>query len=264
MPRLNPKDAAARAANSLGSDYSEALARGLSVISVFGPEAPTLTLSEVAKRLDLPRATARRALLTLVALGYAEENNRQFRLTPQVLKLAAAYLGSSLVSTLFQPACDALSAEHGETFSLAALDGDEVVMIAYAARRRLHGENGGLGIRMPAYCTAVGRVLLAGLPQPLRDGYLKRLHPVKITAYTETDKGALRRTLIQVEQDGYALAEEEAELGFRSLAVPIIHPSGGVRYALNVGRLARSQADDMDRFLPVLKEAARRLQALLI
>jgi IclR family pca regulon transcriptional regulator len=264
MPKLNAKDAEARASNPAGPDFSEALARGLSVIGVFGPDAPALTLSDVAKRLDLARATARRALHTLVALGYAEETARHFRLTPKVLNLAGAYLGSSMASSLFQPACAALCVEYGETFSLAALDGDAVVMIAYASRRRLHGEDGGLGLRMPAYCTAVGRVLLAGLPPERRDAYLKRLQPEKITPHTKTDKGVLRRLLTQVEQDGYALAEEEAELGFRSLAVPIVHPVGGVRYALNVGRLARAEADDLERFLPILKDAARRIQDLLI
>lgn len=262
MTRLTEKHAAARAANPAGRDFSEALARGLAVIRVFGPDSPALALSDIAVRLDLPRATIRRALLTLVSLGYATEERRRYRLTPKVLQLAAAYLGASLNTTVFQPACAALSSLHGQTFSLAALDGDDAVMIAYASPRRMY-EGGGVGLRMPAFCTAVGRVLLAGLPPPQRDAYLKRLSPTKITPLTNTDKASLRRILIQVEQDGYAFAEEEAELGFRSLAAPIVHPAGGVRYALNIGAVVRPE-DDMQRFLPILKEAARDLQAQLI
>lgn len=262
MTRLTERHAAARAANPAGRDFSEALARGLGVIAVFGPDSPTLALTEIARRLDLPRATARRALLTLVSLGFAAEEAGRYRLTPKVLQLAAAYLGASLNTTVFQPACAALSALHGQTFSLAALDGDDAVMVAYASPRRLY-EGGGVGLRMPAFCTAVGRVLLAGQTPAQRDAYLKRLTPTQITPLTTVDKADLRRILIQVEQDGYAFAEEEAELGFRSLAAPIVHPAGGVRYALNVGGVVRP-GDDMRRFLPILKDAARELQSQLI
>jgi IclR family pca regulon transcriptional regulator len=263
MAKLLEKHARARAENPAGRDFSEALARGLSVIGLFGPDNPALTLSEAAKRLDLPRATVRRALLTLTSLGFAEEDGRRFRLTPKVLRLAGAYLGASLSSTLFQPACAALSAEHGETFSLAVIEGDDAVMIAYASHRRMY-DGGGVGLRMPAFCSAVGRVLLAGMPAEERDAYLKRLQPAQVTSRTVTDKAALRRILNAIEQDGYAMASEEAEDGFRSLAVPIVHPAGLARYALNVGRLASAPPDDLSRFLPILKDAARELQAQLV
>lgn len=263
MTKLLEQHAQARAENPVGRDFSEALARGLSVINLFGPDTPALSLAEAARRLALPRATVRRALITLVALGFAEERDRRFRLTPKVLGLASAYLGSSFASTLFQPACTALSAQHGETFSLAVLDGDDAVMVAYATPRRLY-DGGGIGLRMPAFCSAVGRVLLSGGSPEERDAYLKRLTPLQVTRHTVIDKAALRRILNQVEQDGYALASEEAEEGFRSLAVPIVHPSGVARYALNIGRVASAPADDLNRFLPILKDAARELQTQLI
>lgn len=263
MAKLAERHSQARAENPVGRDFSEALARGLGVIGLFGPDTPALTLSEAARRLDLPRATVRRTLLTLVALGFAEEEGRLFRLTSRVLRLAGAYLGSSLASTVFQPACSALSAQHGENFSVAVLDGDEAVMVAYASPRRLY-EGSGVGLRMPSYCTAVGRVLLAGWSAEQRDSYFKRLRPEPLTPQTVVDKSALRRLINQVDQDGYAFVSEEAEPGFRSLAVPIVHPTGLNRYALNVGRLVSAPADDIARFLPILKEAARNLQAELI
>jgi IclR family transcriptional regulator, pca regulon regulatory protein len=147
---------------------------------------------------------------------------------------------------------------------MAVLDGDDAVMVAYATPRRLYGEGGSVGLRMPAYCTAVGRVLIAGLPAEQRESYLRRVQPVAVTSHTVTDKSALRRIITEVEQDGYAFADEEAELGFRALAVPIVHPTGPARYALNVGCLTRTSPEDMQRFLPVLKEAGRQLQSQLI
>ncbi len=110
MTRLRQHDADRRREAALGPDHSEALARGLLVLGTFDASHRTQTLSQVATRLDLPRATARRALLTLVALGYLELDARQFRLTPRVLRLASAYLTSNPVSTLLQPACDRLGA----------------------------------------------------------------------------------------------------------------------------------------------------------
>jgi IclR family pca regulon transcriptional regulator len=264
MAKLGADDAHARASNPLGRDFSEALARGLNVISAFGPETRALTLSDVARRLNLPRATARRALLTLTHLGFAEEDGRLFRLTPKVLGLAAAYLGSSLAATVLQPTCEQLSNTHGETFSAALLDDDDAVMVAYATRRRMYGEGGGVGLRIPAYCTAVGRVLLAGLSADERAAFLDRIAPTKITPHTVTDKAELARILDDVARQGFALVEEEAELGFRSLAVPIISRTGGVRYALNAGALIRSPTEDMRSLLAPLQEAARRLQSQLL
>jgi IclR family pca regulon transcriptional regulator len=256
MARLGTEDALARAANPLGGDFSEALARGLKIIAVFGPDARALTLSDVARRVALPRATVRRSLLTLVQLGYAEEDGRLFALTPKVLELATAYLGASVATSVLQPCCELLSAEYGETFSVAVLDGEDAVMIAYAMPRRMYMDSAGVGLRLPAHCSAVGRVLLAGLPEDARERFLDRLQPRAQTPRTVTSKPALRRILAQVAEDGFAIAEEEAELGFRSLAVPLRRIGGQVGFALNTGMpVQRSSAAEMkEKFL-------RRLQA---
>ena len=118
MPRLKPQAAAKRASNPLGRDFSESLSRGLQIITTFGPSARALTLSEVARRVDLPRATARRSLLTLAQMGYVQEEGRLFSLTPRVLELAVAYLSASPAATILQPCCERLAAECGETFSV--------------------------------------------------------------------------------------------------------------------------------------------------
>lgn len=266
MAKLRAEDAAARAGNPLGGDFSEALARGLEIITSFGPDAPALTLSDVARRVNLPRATVRRSLLTLVHLGYAEEDGRLFRLTPRVLQLAGAYIGASAAPNILQPACEALSAEYGETFSVAVLDADEAVMIAYATPRRMYMEGNGIGLRLPSFCSAVGRVLLAGLPVAARETALERLTPRALTPRTITSKPALRRILTQAEHEGYALVEEEVEIGFCSLAVPVRRIGGQVAYALNAGvSVGRVNAEQMRaRFLPRLLAEAQNLQKQLL
>jgi len=126
-------------------------------------------------------------------------------------------------------------------------------------------DSAGVGLRLPAYCSAVGRVLLAGLPETQRELYLKRLQPKAITAKTVTSKPALRRILDQVAEDGFAIAEEEAELGFCSLAVPLRRVGGQVGFALNTGMpVQRSSAADMiARFLDRLRSEAESLQKQL-
>jgi IclR family pca regulon transcriptional regulator len=235
MAKLQAEDAKARAAHVVGRDFSEALSRGIEIITVFGPNARSLTLSDVARRVGLPRATVRRALLTLVHLGYMEEVGRHFSLTPRVLQLAGAYLGASNAAAILQPQCELLAAEYGDTFSVAALDGEDAVMIAYATPRRMYMDAPGIGLRLPAFCSAVGRVLLAGLPDAKRDVFLEKLAPKAVTSRTVTDKKELRRILAQVAQAGFAIAEAEAEVGFRSLAVPIRRIGGHVGFALNTG-----------------------------
>jgi IclR family pca regulon transcriptional regulator len=266
MPRLKASDAAARTKNPLGRDFSEALSRGLVVLSTFGPEVRALTLSEVARRVDLSRATARRALLTLAQLGYVREDARLFSLTPKVLELAVTYLAASPAAAIFQPCCERLAAQYGETFSVAALDGEHAVMIAYATPRRMYMEAPGVGLRLPAFCSAVGRVLLAGLAPADRDAFFKQLRPKAITPRTVTNKTQLRTVLEQVADAGFALAEEEAELGFRSLAVPVRRAGGAVGFALNTGmHVDRGTLQSLrSQFLPALKAAATELSGQLI
>ena len=266
MPRLKPLAAAKRAANPLGRDFSESLSRGLEILRTFGSNAPALTLSDVARRVDLPRATARRSLLTLTQLGYIQEQGRLFSPTPRILELASAYLSASPATAIFQPCCERLAKECGDTFSEAALDGEYAVMIAYATPRRMYMEAPGVGLRLPAFCSAVGRVLLAGLSKTERETFLKRLRPKAITARTVTNKATLRSILEKVATDGYGMAEEEAELGFQSLAVPVRRGGGAVAYALNTGMRVEggSLSSLQQKYLPRLCAEAERLSAQLI
>jgi IclR family pca regulon transcriptional regulator len=266
MARLRAEDAARRRERAKGGDFLEALARGVSVMTAFNGARRQMTLSDAARATDLPKASVRRALHTLAALGYVESDGRLFRLAPKVLTLASAYLGSNAVSSVVQPLCERLCGEISEACSAAVLDRDDIVMVAHASPPRFAAAAPGVGFRLPAYCTALGRVLLAALSEAALDDYLARLDPAAQTERTLTDKRALRNAIAAARGDGFAFADQEAELGFRSVAVPLRRYDGAVVAALNIGtRIERaSVATMLDSHLPRLRAAAAALQALLV
>jgi IclR family pca regulon transcriptional regulator len=266
MSKLRLEDAERRREAGLGRDHSEALARGLQIMAVFNESHRTQTLSELAERVGLPRATVRRALLTLVALGYVGVTGRHFHLTPRVLRLAAAYLTSNVVSTLLQPACDRIARAIGESCTAAVLEGDEVVMVARALPAQLVPAGVGIGFRLPAYCSALGRVLLADWPAAALDGYLARTALLAVTPHTLTDPAAIRTRVQAAKADRFCFVDQEAEHGFRSVAVPLRKFDGALLAALNIG--ARVEHADVavmtGRYLQVLTEEASSLTGFLI
>lgn len=264
MARLRAQDAERRQASS--PDFLEALARGLAVLQAFGPERRQMTLAEVAREVDLPRATVRRALITLTELGHVETDGRLFRLTPGVLRLAAAYLGSNGASTILQPRCERLSLALGGPCSAAVLDGEDIVFVAYGQPTRMVSVTTMVGWRLPAFCTALGRVLLAGLEDSELDAFFAALRPQALTPQTELDRRALRRRVLEARAEGFSLVDQEAEIGFRSLAVPLRRYDGRVIAALNLGmQTERGSAGDLrERALPLLRAEAGEIGALLV
>jgi IclR family transcriptional regulator, pca regulon regulatory protein len=235
MSRLRPQDAEARAQRAIGADFSEALARGLGVIGAFDDQRRQMTLSDVARAVDLPRATVRRSLATLVALGYVEADGRLFRLTPRILKLAIAYLSSDPVPSILQPVCERLCRQVGASCSVAVRDGEEAVMIARAVPARPASVGLGVGYRLPVFCSALGRVLASAMPDAELDAFLAQLKPVRFTRQTVVSKPEIRRLILDVRKKGYSLADQEAEIGIRSIAVPLVRFDGKVVAALNIG-----------------------------
>ena len=266
MSKLGAEDAARRQSAGLGPDHSEALARGLQIMTVFDGAHRSLTLSEVAAAVNLPRATARRALLTLVALGYVAANGRQFRLTPRVLRLASAYLTSNVVSTLLQPACDRIARAIGESCTAAVLEGGEAVMIARALPAQLVPAGAGIGYRLPAYCSALGRVLLAALPPDGLETYLDNTTLDAVTPSTVIERRAVEAAIASVREDGFAYVDQEAEAGFRSIAVPLRRFDGTVVAALNIGARVEQadRAEMMGRHLQALLTEAAELSGHLV
>lgn len=266
MSRLRPQDAEARAQRALGADFSEALARGLGVIAAFDEQRRQMILSDVARAVGLPRATVRRALATLVALGYVEVDGRLFRLSPRVLKLAIAYLSSDPVPAILQPVCERLSRQVGASCSVAVRDGEEAVMIARAVPARPASVGLGVGYRLPVFCSALGRVLASAMPDAELDAFLMKLKPVRLTRQTVVSKPEIRRLILDVRKKGYALADQEAEIGIRSIAVPLVRFDGKAVAALNIGAQpeqvsAKAMIAD---YLPLLLKEASALRERLV
>ena len=246
-------------------DFVLSLARGLQVIEAFHEEKDGLSVSEVASRTGLSRASVRRLLITLGTLGYTERKGSTFRLTSRILRLGFAFLTSHSLASLAVPVLEQLSARTRESCSVSVLDGETVVYVARSARKRVMTIDVGVGSRLPAYCTSMGRVLLAALPSEESDGYLAKAELKALTAKTLTERGRLGRLIRKVHATGYALVDEELELGLRSIAVPVTSCSGLVVAAMNTsvsaGRVPA--ADLVERILPLLQDHARLLGQLI-
>jgi IclR family transcriptional regulator, pca regulon regulatory protein len=235
MPALKRSAAEQTMSEASGPDFLEALARGLRILETFSQDRKQLTLSDVAKLVELPRASVRRTLHTLVRLGYAETDDRLFRLTPRVLALARAYLQSNAISGILQPALERLCARIGESCSAAVLDGDDITMIAHASPKRIVPVSDQIGFRLPAIATSLGRVLLAALDDRDLNRFLARIRPRQITKFTVVDKSELRKAILKVRDAGYAVVDQEVEIGFRSIALPLRKLDGRIIAALNIG-----------------------------
>jgi IclR family pca regulon transcriptional regulator len=249
-----------------GRDFVTALARGLSVIEAFDGQDAQMTLSDVARVAKLSRATVRRSLLTLQALGYVTASGRYFSLSPQVLTLARAYLSSSMLPRVAQPFLERVSETIAESCSLSILHGEGVIYVARSSRKRMASLHRDVGTHLPAHCTSMGRVLLATLSPAELDRFLRSAVLEAFTPHTITDPAALRPVLAQAARDGWCLVDQELEIDLRSLAVPVHNGGGRVVAALNVstqaGRTSREHM--LTVFLPVLRAAAADMRALLV
>ena len=251
------------AAGDSDPDYMLSLARGLAVIRAFGDGRTTLTIADAARSTGLSRAATRRCLHTLSVLGYVSGRRGTFELTPAILALGYAYLGSASIARVAQPILERFSEEVHESSSLAVLDGDEIVYLARAATRRILSIGLSVGSRLPAAVTSMGRVLVTCSDAAARDAFVLRAALTRYTERTIVSREDLRRELDRVRARGYAIVDQELEIGLRSLAVPIRRPDGEVVAAINVGvHAGRADARALVRdFLPGLRLAAGKIQA---
>jgi IclR family pca regulon transcriptional regulator len=247
------------------TDFVSGFARGLKVIEAFGEMTPRLAIADVAKATGLDRATARRCLLTLADLGYADYDGKFFTLTPKVLRLGHAYLAATPLPTLIQPHLDHLSEKSGQSASASVLDGTEIVYIARASQRRVMSINLTPGSRLPAYCASMGRVLLAALPESEALAVLSHTDLKPNTPNTKIDKGVLMAEFRRVRADGYAVIDLELEIGLCSIAVPIENDRGHTVAAINIGAPAVlvPASEMVERYLPLLRETQRALKLVL-
>ncbi|GGY93998.1 IclR family transcriptional regulator domain-containing protein [Streptomyces poonensis] len=243
----------------LGREFVESLARGLTVITAFGEGRAALTLTRVAEATGLARATARRALITLEHLGHVTAHGRTFRLTPRVLELGFPSLSRTTLADIAAPHLKALSGLLHESASLAVLAGDDIQYTARAAATRIMSVNLTVGTRLPAYATALGRVMLADLADPPLPG--RGTEP--LTPRTVTDPGELRAVLDRVRHEGYAVVDGELEEGLLSIAVPVREYGGRAVAAVNVAQHSsrRTPGECVREVLPELRATADRIEA---
>jgi IclR family pca regulon transcriptional regulator len=253
----------ADAKQEAGADFVESLARGLSVLTVFGAGRSSLTLSAVAQATGLPRATARRALITLAHLGYIAQEGREFIITPQVLDLGFAPLSRLTLPQLAQPHLRDLCARLHDSASMAVLDGTDIRYTARAASERILAVRIAVGTRLPAYATGMGRVLLAGLPTEQRADLLAAEELRPLTSHTVTDRAELAALLDRVAEQGYAMVSDELEEGLRSIAVPVRDREGRTVAAVNAAMHSRRHSPEQTRadILPALLGTAARIEA---
>jgi IclR family transcriptional regulator, pca regulon regulatory protein len=243
-----------------------ALARGLAVMRAFTSQNQHLTLSDVSKIVKLPRATVRRCLLTLQALGYVDSRDRYFSLSPKVLTIAQAYLTSSVLPRVSQNFLERLSAEIGVSCSVSILHGQDVIYVARSARKRMASLHREVGTQLPAHCTSMGRVLLAALSEPELESFFAEVKLTRYTPATVTSPSKLMTILKKVAKDGYCIVDGELEVNLRAIAVPIRNAAGSVVGALNVSTQASrtTRAELVDQFLPVMLQTVAELRPLLV
>jgi IclR family pca regulon transcriptional regulator len=245
------------------SEYVLSLERGLAVIKCFGEANPRQTLAEVARATGLSRAAARRFLLTLQALGYIESDGRYFSLRPQTLELGYAYLASLPWWRYAQRVADRVATELGQACAIGVLDGPAVVYVAYASAARFSVFNRSIGTRLPAYATAIGRVMLAALEPSAREAHIGT-NLQKLTPFTVTDARTLQKLLDTVRKEGFALAKQELEIGLSSVGVPITDRGRHVVAGMSVSALVTDMtAKNLRTIVTTLKAASSEITDML-
>jgi IclR family pca regulon transcriptional regulator len=245
--------------------FMTSLARGLAVIRAFSDQRRSLTIAQISHRTGIPRAAVRRCLYTLKQLGYAESDANNFTLKPKILTLGYSYLSSTPLTVSAQPCLNQISRTLNESCSLAVMDDNEVLYVARSATSRIMSVALNTGSRLPAYCTSLGRIMLAHMPEEQLDAYLAK---VKLKAYTQCTVVSVKRLkeiLDETRRAGYVVVEEELEVGLRSIAVPVRGATGNVLASLNIGaqatRVTKKQMEE--EFLPILLRGAQELSVLL-
>ena len=243
-------------------DFVASLAHGLSVIEAFDGRHPRLTLTEVAARTDMSRASARRYLLTLAKLGYADYDGKYFSLDLRVLRLGYGLLSAAPLPRKAQPVLDIVSAETGESASVAVLDETAVVFMGRSQSRKVFSPAVGVGTRLPAFCLSTGRILLASKSDAEVRMILGHTQLQTYTHKTVTDIEQILDIVRLARSQGYAISDEEYEIGLRSIAVPVpvnMGVSAPVAMTLSV-HASQISADTLaERFLSALKRGAESL-----
>ncbi|PZO19835.1 MAG: IclR family transcriptional regulator [Burkholderiales bacterium] len=251
--------------NAVDRHFVTSLQKGLDVLTCFGRQHSRLTLSEVARLTGMSPASARRSLLTLHQLGYLDSDGKRFWVQPRALLVAHAYLSSRPMPSLAQPLLDALSERTRESASLGQLQDDDAIIVARSTARRSLSTGLGIGSRLPAYCSALGRVLLAGMPAQDALARVRGMRRVALTPQTIHSVAQVVELVDRCRQDGFSTNDGELEIGVRSMAVPVRDRTGQVVAAISIAvRVERmGMGEFRDAFLPMLNRARDTLESRL-
>lgn len=247
-------------------DHVGSLQRGLSVLEVLAANPSGVSITEVAAETGLTRAGARRLLLTLVAESYAAQEGRRFHLSPRLLTLARTWLKGTTLWSYAEPTMRTLAADLDESCSAAVLSGQDIVYVARVPGRRIVSVALHVGARLPAWCTSMGRTLLAGLDEAERAAFFAGLRMEPLTPRTIVDRDELAAEIDRCGRQGFSIVDEELELGLRSIAVPVHDGAGRVVAALNVSTQAtRFTRAQMEReILPPLRAAVGQIEEYFV
>lgn len=238
--------------------HVQSLERGLKILQSFSAAHPEMTLTEIATRTNLSRAATRRFLLTLEKLGYVEMDGRNFRLSIKVLDFGYSYLSSMSLPEIAQPHLERLTKIVHESASACVLDGHDIVYVARVPVRKIMSIRIGVGTRMPAHFTSMGRVLLADKSAEELKKYFDDIELEKLTEFTLSKKSAVIEEIGKVRKQGWATVDQELEFGLRSIAVPIYSLEGRVVAAINISTTTQSYTiEEMKKkILPIIKKTA--------
>jgi IclR family pca regulon transcriptional regulator len=247
-------------------DHVGSLERGLAVMEILARHPAGMTLTGMAEEAGLTRAGARRFLLTLATAGYATQSGRLFSLSPRLLTVARTWLSGASLWTFAAPIMREIAAQLNEACSAAILSGEDVVYVARVPGRRILSVSLDIGTRLPAYCTSMGRVLLSGLPPDDLETFLGQATIDRRTPKTIVARPLLAEAIRKARTDGFAIVDEELELGLRSIAVPISDRTGRIVAAINVStQSARFTVAEMrEKILPVLLGAKQRIEDFFV
>lgn len=246
-------------------DWIAGLEKGLTLIQTFDEAHSRMTVSQVGLRSGLTRTACRRYLLTLAHLGFIETDGKLYWLTPKVMRLGQAYLESARLPRIVQPSLQRVALGTQEIAFVGVLDGEEIVYVARNGHNRSMNTSFALGARVPAHTTSSGLVLLSLKGEHAIDAYLDKHELKAYTSHTITDKAILREWLIQFLRQGWASSEQQLELSYRGVAVPLRDHKGNVVAALSVSMPIglESTQEATQRVLPVLREVAQSLRVLI-
>jgi IclR family pca regulon transcriptional regulator len=241
------------------------LAKGLAIIEAFGQSRSQLMVADAAREAGISRAAARRCLLTLVELGYLTHDGKHFRPTPRMLRLGSSYLEAAPLPQAAQPFLEHARQALDESVSLAVFEQGYSVFVARAQADHIVSTGVRIGARLPAYCSATGRVLLGGLTEAEIKTYIEGYDLQARTDRTLVDRNAVLDAVEIAHKRGYELTDEELDVGMRSIAVPVTDGNGTIIAAMSASAFtARVSLDELlSRFLPELKDHADRLSRTL-